>query len=57
MLAVIQHDERPARSPLTSSTGASYDRTWDVAAACWAKDPDKRITMFTAFERLSVELS
>ncbi|KAG8910858.1 hypothetical protein FRC01_006086, partial [Tulasnella sp. 417] len=52
IIAVMQKDERPLKAPLKSPSGMSYLNAWDVAEACWKKDPQDRMTMRAAFQRL-----
>lgn len=52
MYAVMMRNERPPRAPAKSSSGICYQSIWDVAVACWPKNPDDRIRMSEAHERI-----
>ncbi|KIO31727.1 hypothetical protein M407DRAFT_241671 [Tulasnella calospora MUT 4182] len=43
--------------PIESSTGVSYENIWNVAAACWPKLPDDRISISEAFHRIRTDPS
>ncbi|KAG8899836.1 hypothetical protein FRB99_006412 [Tulasnella sp. 403] len=52
-MAVVLRDDRPPRNPpIDLGSGASYESIWDVAENCWKKEPDKRLTMAVAVDRL-----
>ncbi|KAG8892851.1 hypothetical protein FRB99_002398 [Tulasnella sp. 403] len=51
--AILVRDERPPHDPLTRN-GVSYAPIWDVAEACWKKQPGDRLDMAEAFRRLSL---
>lgn len=55
MNAVIDSDERPPQTPKTLF-GLSYEDIWEVAEACWSKEPEKRISMADASQRLEAAL-
>ena len=50
--AVIEMGERPARRPILSPTGASWETVWDVAQRCWPALPDERSTMDAVVDQL-----
>lgn len=52
LIAILQRDERPPKTPLESPIGASYLTLWEVAEACWTKNPKERMTIRAAFQRL-----
>ncbi|KAG8898464.1 hypothetical protein FRC01_010901 [Tulasnella sp. 417] len=52
ILAITQKDERPRKNPLKSPSGTSYLNAWEVAEGCWKKDPQDRMTIRAAFQRL-----
>ncbi|KAG9025599.1 Serine/threonine kinase [Tulasnella sp. UAMH 9824] len=56
ILAVLHNDERPPKIP-ESLFGVSYRITWDVASACWVKNPAERMSMTPAFQRLRTQAS
>lgn len=57
MRAVIQDNQRPLRSPLASPTGIAYLNAWEVAEVCWSRNPEARIHMLVALERLRADPS
>ncbi|KIO25946.1 hypothetical protein M407DRAFT_236181 [Tulasnella calospora MUT 4182] len=57
ILAVMGKNTRPFKAPLQSSTGISYQNAWEVAEACWSKQPEDRISMLVAFQRLLADPS
>lgn len=57
MYAVMLRDERPAKTPVVSSRGISYENVWNVAAACWPRKPDDRISMLEALHRIQTDPS
>lgn len=50
------NNERPPKSPETISE-MSYASTWEVAEACWPKDPAERLPVSVALERLQPAVS
>ncbi|KAG9044853.1 hypothetical protein FS837_007410 [Tulasnella sp. UAMH 9824] len=57
MYAVMLRDERPAKTPVVSSRGISCENTWNIAAACWPRNPDDRISMLEALHRIQTDPS
>ncbi|KAG9016629.1 hypothetical protein FRB90_002744 [Tulasnella sp. 427] len=57
MYAVMLRDERPPRRPMASSNGISYESIWEVAAACWRKEPGDRIAMTEALAKIQADPS
>ncbi|KAG8917803.1 hypothetical protein FRC01_002202 [Tulasnella sp. 417] len=57
MYAVMLRDERPPRMPAESSRGVSYENVWNVAASCWPRNPDDRLSMLEAFHRIQTDPS
>lgn len=57
MLAVISKGERPSKDPMSSPTGISYSRAWNVAEACWAGQAEARISILEAFRSLGADPS
>lgn len=55
--AVVLRDERPPRTPAAAQDGTSYDREWDVAEQCWAKEVDKRVSIDQAIIKLSKQVA
>ncbi|KIO31724.1 hypothetical protein M407DRAFT_217753, partial [Tulasnella calospora MUT 4182] len=52
MRAVLWDNERPSQMPTASPMGISYAIAWNVAEACWAKNPQERIPMVEALVRI-----
>lgn len=56
MLAVREEDKRPEMNP-KEFNGVSYENAWNVAEACWKKEPGARISISEAFSRLQADPS
>ncbi|KAG8953515.1 hypothetical protein FRC04_002357 [Tulasnella sp. 424] len=56
VLAVREEDKRPEMDP-KEFNGVSYENVWNVAEACWKKEPGARISISEAFSRLQADPS
>lgn len=55
MHAIRVENKRPEMDPMFSESGTSYEVAWDIAQACWLKNPSERISMLEVVRRFRVD--